>query len=787
LSALRTKLWRDTWRLRGPLAAIVLVMACGVAAMVMSISASRSLQRSLGLYYDQGRFAELFATLKRAPMHVAERVADLPFVAVAESRIVLDVTLDVPGVREPVIGRIISLPTNRAPALNRVYLRAGREPLPGRAGEVLVNEAFAEALGLAPGDEISAVINGGLERLRVTGMVLSPEFVYAIRPGAFVPDDRRFAVLWMNEDRLAEMVDMDGAFNDLLVRLAPGTRVREARDAIDALTEPWGGRGAHGRDQQTSHVYVSDELQQLGTMAVTTPSIFLTVSALLLNIVLGRLVRTQREQIGVLKAFGYSAWSIGRHYAMLASIVVVTGSMLGVGGGIALADVLLDLYRDFFRFPVEAGRFEPAAALIAVAASAMAAGLGAAVVVRRAARLPPAVAMRPEAPADYRSTIVERLGVLRWLSAPTRMIIRHIERQPVRAAVNVLGLTLAVAVLSLGSYIEDAVEFLMEFQFEKTQRYDLAVTFREPRSSGAIDELRALPGVLCAEAMRTVPVRLVHGGREKRDVLTGLEAEPRLSRALDEEGRPVRIPPSGLVLSQSLAERLDAAPGAIVTVEVLEGQRPVLDMPVERIVATYVGTAAYLDIDALRRVMHEGSVVSGAYLTADPLLGSALFDRLKHTPIVSTVTVKRATIESFANTMAENLLLMRMFNVAFATVIAVGVVYNSARIALAERAHELATLRVLGLYRSEVAAIFFGELALLTLSAVPAGVAAGYGMCAFMTRMMTTETHRIPLVVDASTLAFSVVVVLIAAIVTAWRTRRLIDRLDLLAVLKAAG
>lgn len=787
MRALTRKMTRDAWRLRGQLAAIALVIACGVAVLVMSLSATAALSRSLDGYYDRARFPDVFLSLKRAPLALLDRVRELPGVAEAEARVSIGAALDLPGVLEPALGRLVSIPDRGEPALSRLHLRAGRLPDPGRHDEAVVSEAFSEALGLRPGDSVEAVIRGGLETVRIVGVGLSPEHVYSIPPGTFFPDDRRYGVFWMMRRGLAEAADLDGAFNDLVVRLEPGANERAVIEAIDRLAAPYGGAGAFSRDDQTSHRYVADELEQLRAMASVTPTVFLAVSALLLNVVLSRLVRTQREQIGVLKAFGYRRRDIAMHYLSLASAVVLVGAGLGVVGGAALADFMLTLYARFFRFPVVDAGVSASACFTAVGASLAAACFGAIGAVRRAAALPPAVAMRPEAPADYRASVLDAVRLAPRMSPATRMIVRHVERQPGRAAASVLGVAMAIAVLTLGTYVEDAIEFLIDFQFSASQRYDIAVTFIEPRNQRAVRELAALPGVLLAEPVRTVPVRLRHGPVVSLQSVTGVADSPTLSRTLDESGRAIPIPPEGLVLTENLAAELGAPPGSTIVVEVLDGQRPVIEARVEAVAASYIGSAAYMDLDALRRVLREGDDANGAFLSVDSGEAPALYRALKETPGVLGVSVKRAALDSFEKTLAESLLLMRLFNLAFASVIAVGVVYNGARISLAERSQEFATLRVLGFSRAEVGSIFFGELALLTLLAVPLGLALGYWLSALATAALQTESHRIPFVVTPGTLAHAAAFVLTAAVATAWSVRRQIDRLDLLAAMKAAG
>ena len=450
MTALNRKLLRDLAQLKGQAAAIALVMACGVAVFVMSVSTYRSLDGALATYYDRYRFADVFAHLKRAPNSVAARVADVPGVAHVQTRVVVDVTLDVPGMKEPAVGRLVSVPDVPTPGLNRVHLRAGRYVEPGRRGEVLVHESFAAAHRLKPGDTLPAVINGRWQRLTVVGIALSPEYVYAIRPGDAFPDDRRFGIFWMAYSELAPAYDLDGAFNDLAAALMPGASEPEVIRRIDRLTEDYGGAGAYGRSDQNSHMLIDGELTQLRGMASIPPAIFLAVSAFLLNVVMTRLIGLQREQIAVLKAFGYTRREIAWHYLKFVLVLVASGSVVGVLAGAYLGRGMTGLYAQFFKLPVYDYRLDPGVVLQAVLLTTAAAVVGTLTAVRRAVVLPAAEAMRPEPPAEYRATLLERIGLHHLLPPAGRMILRAV-------LVNVLNPKLSIFFLAfLPQFVSDA-------------------------------------------------------------------------------------------------------------------------------------------------------------------------------------------------------------------------------------------------------------------------------------------------------------------------------------------
>ena len=784
MSALDRKLLRDLWLMRSQALAICLVMACGVATYVMSLSLLWSMLRTQEVYYEHHRFAQVFAHLKRAPRTLAERLAEIPGVGQVQTRIVVDVTLDLPTLPEPTIGRLISLPERGEPAMNSLYLRRGRWLEPGRTEEVLASEAFADAHGLNPGDRLVAIINGRRQALRLVGIVLSPEYVYQIRPGDVLPDARRFGVLWMNEADLAAAFDMQGAFNDLAFRLMLGASEEEVIRRVDRLTADYGGLGAYPRVEQISNEFVNSKLRQLRGMALVTPVIFLAVAAFLMNIVLTRLVSTQREQIATLKAFGYARVEIGWHYLKMVLVLVVAGSALGTVAGAWMGSGVTALYARFFHFPDLSYSLDPAVIGSGLLLCGGAAVAGTLTGVRRAMRLPPAEAMRPEPPATFRPTLIERLGLQRFFSPADRMILRQMERQPVKTLLSTLGIALAVAILVLGDFMGGSVQYAMDTYFHLVQHQDVSVTFLEPTTVRAVHDLEHLPGVRRCEWFRAVPVRLRFGPRSRRLAIQGMDPHGELNQLIDIYRHRVTLPADGLVLSRKLAELLAVRVGDTLTVEVLEGIRPVREMRVIDLLDDFAGTTAYMNRDALNRMMREGRILSGAYLAVDRSRLEGLYVRLKHAPRVGGVVIKEAALESFRETIAENLLRMKAINVLFACIIAFGVVYNSARISLAERSRELATLRVIGFTRAEVSRILLGELAVLTAAAIPLGLVLGHGFAALTTWAYDTELFRIPLVIERSTYGFAALVTLLAALVSGLIVRRRIDRLDLVEVLK---
>lgn len=765
--------------------AISVLLGCGIATFVMSMSAMRSLDKSMTKYYSDYRFGDVFVNLTRAPNHLADRLKDVSGVARVETRIVRSVILDVPEMAEPASCRLVSISDDPHAMLNGMALLRGRMPNPTGRVEVIASEQFADAHGFRPGDQLDVIMGGHKEQLHIVGIAMSPEFIYVTQPGLLLTDNRRYGILWMPRRQLEAAFNMEGAFNDAVMTLRPRAATKDVLFHVDRLTAPFGGTGAYDRSDQSSHHRVADELHQTGSMAFVTPSIFLAVATFLFNLVLSRMVRQQQEQIATLRAFGFRSREIGTYYLKLVVIFVAAGCILGSIVAMPLSWWIIDQYVRFFRFSVVIYDFAAKEAVFASMIAFMAALAGSYSAIRRATRLPPAVAMRPETPTADRDSLAERLGLGSFLSPITSMIVRRLETNKRSTAFSVLGMAMGLSVLVLGSFFHDTIDYVTEVQFELTQRQDVMLTFYETASPQSLHDVRHLPGVSRAEPFRSVPVRLRNGSREHRLALLGLEEMPELYRVLDDSQQQVALPPiSGLTISEKLGEILDVAPGDELVVEVLEGRRQTLTAQVASTFPDYTSPGAYLNRRELHRLMKEGERLSGAFLAVDPHYLDKLYAEVKHTPAIAGVLDKNAAHKNFVDTVSENTYVMRMMNLIFAGIIAFGVIYNCALITLAERSRDLATLRVMGFTRREVSLVLLGELTIITLAAIPVGLPLGFTFAYFATLALDTETHRFPLVVNRSTFAESTAILLGIAIASSLLVRRMLDKLDLIAVLK---
>lgn len=784
MSPLDHKLWRDLWRIKGQAAAIALVVTVGVMLLVMMSGMLNSLSETRETYYDRYRLADIFAPVTRAPLNVLDALAAIPGVASVEGRIKGGALLDMKGQALPVRASALSRPAYREPRLNGLYLSGGRLVAPGRNDEVILLDSFARAHNLQLGDQLSATMNGSRRSFVIVGFAMAPEFLFTTAPGEFVPDDKRFAVLWMNEDALAAAFDVKGAFNEALISLERGARPEPVLAAVDAVLDRFGGLKSYTRSDNMSDRFISEEISGLRATSVSVPPIFMGVAAFLLYIVITRLVQAEREQIGLIKAFGYSNWEVASHYFKMVLVIAIAGALMGCLMGIWAGRAMAGVYQSVYHFPFLVFRVDPSSFVTGVGVSVLSASAGGMLVLRRVFALTPAVAMRPPAPMDFSRTGALNEQLKTWLDQPSRMVLRRIFRNPGRIMGSVIGIAvgmgLSAAQMSLMSGFDDT----LDLTFGVIDRSDVAVTFFEPMPAKTVFDLAHLPGVTRAEPTRGVGAVLRNGLHSYRGGITGLVPNARLNRAVNKDMSDISMPETGIVLARALADTLQIEPGQTLQVEVLEGKRPVLEVTVASIAETLLGSPAFMRMETLNRELGEWGRVSGAFLRVDGDQLPALYKALKSMPSVAGVTRREDSRAAMQKLMDTGAGAMRYVMAAIAGVITFGIVYNAARVAFGEQARDLASLRVIGFTRSETAFVLLGELAIVVLLAIPLGIGIGYYLSFLIAAGFSTDLYQIPTDFRADAFGTAAVAVVLASVISGWLVKRDIDKIDLVATLK---
>ncbi len=784
VTPLNRKLLRDLWRIKGQAIAIGAVIAVGVLMLVMMSGLVTSLEETRRAYYERYRLADVFAPVNRAPEHLMAELAAIPGVAAAEGRVSGSALIDITGLDLPLRAQAVSLPDFGKPRLNDIHLTDGRRLESDHPDEILLLQSFAKAHGLQPGDTLSATTNGKRRKLRIVGLAQAPEFLYTAAPGELISDDSRFGVIWMSRTALAAAYDMEGAFNEAILSLSRNAQVPEVLDAADRILEPYGALGAYGLEDQLSNRFVTEEITGLQATSTSVPPIFLAVAAFLLYIVISRMVQSEREEIGLIKAFGYTNLEVGTHYFKLIITIAVGGAAVGCLLGIASGRALVDVYLLYYKFPFLVFQLDPASFVTGFLVSVGSASAGGVLVLRRVFALTPATAMSPPVPPDYSRTgrIGQALNAV--LDQPSRMVLRRVTRQPGRMIGAVIGIAsgMALSVSMIG--IMGGFDDMIDLTFNVIDRSDVTVSFNEAMSDTTVFELQSLPGVIEVEPVRIVSVILHHGLKNRRGAINGLVSSPRLNRAVDKNMRTIHLREGGIVLAQALADILDAKPGDTLIAEVREGRRPMLSIPLVGVTESLLGAPAFMQLDALNRALKEPNRISAAYLRIDSAHSGAIYRTLKDMPAVAGVSLKNDARAALQKQMDTGAGAMRYIMALIAAVITFGIVYNAARIAYAERARDLASLRVIGFTNAEAAFVLLGELALVTLAAIPLGALLGYYLSFAIAAGFSTDLYQIPAAISADSIAIAAIAVMLAAIASGWLVKRDMDRAELVSALK---
>jgi putative ABC transport system permease protein len=779
------KALRDLWNLRWQMGAIVLVLACGVGVLVMSASTLKSLEGTRARYYDDYRFGDLFCSLKRAPESALEGIQSIDGVALCDSRIVTAARSLISEEGDTFQLQAVSIPDQGEPLVHRIHLRAGRWPEPYSESEAIVSEAFAAARGLRLGDRLQVAIEGKEWSFELVGIGLSPEFIYEIAPGGLLPNSKAFGVVWMRRRGLAAAAGMSGAFNDLVLRTAPGVRVPWVIREVDRQLGSYGGLGAYARSEQRSHRFLTSEMEELQGMAIVAPSLFLMVAALLMNLVLTRWIGSQREQIAMLKAFGFTSWEVALPYLALALMLALLGTLFGLLLGVYLGEGMTAMYSRFFHFPNHRFELSTVVLLRALVLTSLSALLAVGAAAMAVIRLQPAEAMRPEAPIPYGNGWQDRL--VSWMRMPpaTGMMVRHIARHPRRVLLSILGIASAVTVLVLGSFMRDAIDAMFDMMLGDAKRHDYQVTFTHAVDESVASELRAIDGVMDVELFRMVAARMTQGNRQRLLAIQGIEPDGRMQVLIDSKSHRHSLPGTGVLASRKLLESLGTDVSGTLHADVREEHQPVLSLKVGGAIDDVSGEGIWIDRRTLCTLLRESPRATGAWLRIDANKQADVVRQLRERPVIVHIESVAQQKASFRATIAENVGRMRWINRIFSLIIAMGVLASTGRLSILERQRDLATLRVLGYRTGELHWMMASELMLLTLLAIPLGWVLGYAGSYATVHAFDRELFRIPLVVSPGTYLQAAGIVLAATLVIAWSMRYRIARLDEVAVLKA--
>lgn len=785
MRSLNKKLLRDLSSLKVQGITLSFLLMSGVSLLVASWSAYNSLSRAQREYYEGYGFADVFAELKSAPESRISRLSRIEGVERAEGRIVQTGLVKLETQTEPAVGRFISLPEDQRLGLNRVHLREGRLPAADSImPEIVVHAAFAGAHGLRSGSRLKVQLLGKEVDLLVSGIGISPETIYAIGPASPLPDDKHFGVFWLERSVFGRMVDMSGAFNSVVATLRPGADSRSVVSAINRELEQFGSRGAIGRDRQLSHSFISDEIAQQKSTAIFAPTVFLGVAAFLINIVVSRLVAIQRQQIAMLKAVGFFDREIIWHYVQLVSWLSILGIIPGILLGALLGQWMADLYRSYYHFPSLDFSLNIGSVLMGVLAGLIPALAGAFSSIRKAVTLPPAEAMRAPSPPKFAQAFSFRGGISSRIGPRGRIVIRNAILRRSRLLMTVLGITLAISLVVLSGFWRDSVNLLMVTQFQVVQREDISIDLLRPRPTSVIREISQLDGVIAVEGMRMLPARIRFQQHSREVAIAGRTENTNMRKYADGSLRSIELPTEGLLMSRYFANNWGVKAGDQIHVESLEGNPRPRKFTVFGFTDDVLGQSIIMRADSMWKWLDESSSYNLALLQVDATRLESLYVRLKQHPEIAAVSVKtvmyRSLLKTFGNMINNSVLIL----MTFSTLIAIGIIYNGARVNFSERSRELASMQVFGFSLRETYFIFIGEAAFYLLLSLVPGCFVGWLLSRASVDLLNTEVFNFPVHITLATYAMAVVTVLLAFGVSAAIAWRMLRKLDIVESLK---
>jgi putative ABC transport system permease protein len=702
-------------------------------------------------------------------------------------RIVKDVNLDIEDEDEPRIGRIVSMPNREEDVLNDIILLEGRYFSEGKQNEVILSQRFAQENGLRIGDSIQASIDNKKHSLRIVGTGLSPEYVYMIRSvQELVPNFERFGILWVPQDFAETALDMNEACNNIIGTVEDPEQLDAILDSAEDVLDPYGVFAKLKRENQISNRFISDEIKGLEVMAKIIPGLFQGIAALILLVLLNRMVRKERTEIGLLKAYGHSNLAVAFYYVKYALVVSLTGCLGGFVIGQWLAGGMIRLYVEFYDFPILRSRIYPEVLARSFAIGIVFALFGALFAAIRAARVQPAESMRPEAPKFAHRTILERVTIVwRNLSFTWKMIVRNVSRNAFRASLNAFGVMISTGLLIMGFFSFDSMDYMLQFQFEEVQREDVKVSFESERGREALYEAMRFDNVRYAEPLLQYPFEIRSEWRKKDVVVIGLPDGAHLQKLIDSQERPVPVGESGLVLSERLARDLGVIAGDTLRVKPLMGRiAKERELTVSKIVAQYFGSSAYMNIDELSRVLDEPFTLNAVLLRMDRGMEEELNKQLKDVPGVAAVEIKGDSLKALEDTIEQSMMISNVMTIIFAAIIAFSIIYNITTVSLAERQRELASLRVLGFSTQEVGRILYHENFALCVVGLILGIPFGIGVCRLLVSAYDNELYRLPFHIANSTYVIATICSFLFVVVANLAVRHKIRRLDMVEVLK---
>lgn len=751
MKVLLNKLRRTIWNTRGQFLAVTAVVAVGIAVYISMTTSYYNLNQSRDDFYKDNNFADYYFHVVRAPEQVTRQIESLAGVTEANGRIQIDVPLVKEG-NQRASARITSYPIP-IEGINRIQLLSGRyfEKHPSGGGvEVLIDSRYFTANRLSFNDTVNIVSDGRKVPLTVVGTATGPEFTIAMKDAAtLIPDPETFGLIMMPLNQAQQTLNLPGQINQVVIKLSPGADENKVSEQVKALLEPYGNLSSYPRKKQLSNAILQGELDGLKASSIFMPVIFLSIAAAIQMVMLGRMIKGQRLQIGIMKALGYNNRQIMTHYTTYSMSTSLLGALLGIFFGIWLASAIAVLYAEFFNLPKTIGGLNTSAVINGLVLSLSVGAISGLAASRGVVSVNPADSMRPEPPKNAGSIFLERLPLIwKLLDSTWKMSLRTAIRNRGRFALVLVGVTFSVGMLVVSLFTNDSIDYMIQKQFYLDQRYDYLVRFTSPVKESDLLNISRIEGIIKSEPILEIPVKVYYNNNYQEDILQGIPPDSTLKKLEDPNGYTLNIPENGLLINKKTADKLGIQKGDLVEIETLLGNGPSLNtnLTVVGINQQLIGGGSFLSLEQANLVLMERQLVSGIMLKVDPGKSSSLEEKLNDMNRVSSTLSRQKELDNFHKNM-EAMVASIAIMIFFSVIMGFAIVYNSSVISFAERKRELASLRVLGFTTSEVSGLLLKENLIQSMLGVAAGLPFGLLMSRGYVNALSSDLFTIPVVI----------------------------------------
>ncbi len=790
MGILSKKIWRYIVRNMGQFLAAAAVVMGGIIVYVSMSSAYFNLGQARVDFYRENRFADYYFHLVKAPEGVIKQIAMLDGVKSANGRIQRDLPV-IKENNERATARVVSYNLPMEEGLNQLTVVQGRsfeEKMGSGPTEVVLDPKYLKANNLDWGDEITVIVEGKETFLTVVGAAISPEFIYAMKDNAdILPDPLKFGIFMVENHQAQQILNMSGQINQVIIELDLGADQDAVISAIKDVLRPYGLLASYPRSDQLSDAMLEAELDQLRGVTTVLPVIFLAIAAAIQFVILRRMIKSQRAQIGLMKGTGYHNFQIILHYTFYALAVSMTGAIVGILLGIRFSFYFTDLYATYFNLPVNFATLNLQAIVTGILMCLLIGCIAGLTAARGVVRIQPAESMRPEPPAIGGKSLLEYWPWLwRRLSAGWKMTMRNINRNRGRFAVTLMGVVFSVALLVISFFVYDAVDYMMQKFFYQGQTYDLSIRFDSLMAETEMLNISHIEGVQKVEPFLELPVRIHFGNGSEDEVLLAYGPDLTMKELEDDDGKPIIIPEDGILLNERTARKLNVGRGDEVEVETLLPTGPVHweKAVIVGQVRQMVGSGSYIDLQQANRLLQERNLVSAAMIKVEPGMVSqveAEINKMLGGASVLSHQKEIANFENYLATMDVSIAIM----VLFAAILGFAIVYNASVMNLAERNREIGCMRVIGFSVREVSGMLFKENMVHSVLGVILGLPFGRWIASAYINSITTDLYTLPVIIYPRTYLLAAVGTIIFIYLAHKVSVRGIKRLDLAEALKS--